>query len=89
MLSASGSTLVAGSTPAPMATKHIEVLRPFFMGGKPLKVGVVVEIDSKLAAELVHANKAKIVDAPKPVEKPIVAETLEPATRRRSSKDVG
>lgn len=87
MLSAAGSPLVAGGAPSPMSTKHIEVIRPFYFGGKPLKVGAVVEVESRFASELVCANKAKFVDAPKPVQ-PVVADTAEP-TRRRSSKDAG
>lgn len=87
MLSAIGSPLVAGSAASPMATKHVEVIRSFYLAGAAQSVGSVIEVDAKFAVELVASNKAKIVDAPKPVKVEAKASTPEPT--RRSSKNVG
>lgn len=60
MLSAAGSTLVAGSiAPSTMSkTQHIKVVRSFMHQGKPTKVGAVVEVPIGAARELVAMNKA-------------------------------
>lgn len=89
MLSVPGSPLVAGSTAVPMSTKYIEVLRPFYLGGEIKPVGKVIEVDSRFGAEMVHANKAKFVDAPKPAEKPAPAETKSPAAAKQSTAQRG
>jgi hypothetical protein len=85
VLSVPGSPLVSGSTAVHMSNKHIEVLRPFYVGGVLKRVGEVIEVESRFGSEMVHANKARVVDAPKPVEKPATAETKPPAPAKQET----
>jgi hypothetical protein len=89
MLSAISSPLVAGSAAPPMATKHIQVIRPFYMKGVVQSVGKVLEVDARFAVELVQSNKAILVDAPKPEEVKAEDAPAPAAQPRRSRKDVG
>lgn len=87
MLSAAFNPLVAGSARAVMATKHIQVTRPFYLGGKIVPAGKVLEVPAQFAAEMVSANKALIVEAKKPEA---AAPSVPPAELpKRSAKNAG
>lgn len=69
MLLAAGSALVAGSTPDeenPMNHVYIRALRAFYLHGKVVPVGAVVQVSKLFAAEMVSAKKAEITEAPQP-----------------------
>jgi hypothetical protein len=57
-------------------TRHVLVTRAFLQRGKPVAVGVTVEVDSRFAAELVTANKATYTEpkAEPPKAEPVKAE---------------
>jgi len=70
MLTTDQSPLVKGASGAPKkpTTRWVKVQRAFGIGGKfSHKVGDVIELEARLAAELITSNKVL------PVDKPIVA----------------
>ena len=70
MLSAA-SALVAGSVAAEdaMKTQTIKVRRPFWLSGKQVYAGAIVEVDERAAGELVAMGKAEKCEPapPKPI----------------------
>lgn len=41
----------------------ITVTRPFYLAGQPLDLGACVEVDDRLARELIHNGKARAAEA--------------------------
>lgn len=69
VLLAAGSGLVAGSAfsnteGTSMQTVQVEVVRAFYYEGKSQKVGARLTLPKTFAAEVVAANKAKVVAEP-------------------------
>jgi hypothetical protein len=70
MLSAN-STLVAGSVAAEAnMMQKIQVVRPFWNGGKARQAGTVLEVADNVAAELIAMGKAAPYVAPTPKPAP-------------------
>ena len=70
MLSAN-SALVAGSVAAGDAMNvKVQVVRPFWSGGKPHQADAVIEVSEFSALELIAMGKAKKYDPPSPKAKP-------------------
>lgn len=86
MLSTIGSTLVAGSTVAHMATKHVQVTRAFFFKGGVQVVGSILELESRFAVELIANNKAIATDPPK-LEEVTQSEPESETPRARRKRD--
>lgn len=63
---------------------HITVTRPFYLAGQPLDLGACVEVDDRLARELIHNGKARAAEAlpaPGPMtQKPLRRAKAAPAT---------
>lgn len=59
----------------------IKVTRAFYLGGHPQEVGTELDVDARLAAELVHNNKAQRV-----VEQP-AADPAKPAPAKAAAKE--
>lgn len=53
-----------------MKLEALKVLRPFYLDGKPTKVGEIVEVPSSLSAELRAAKKAEKTEKVEKVEAP-------------------
>lgn len=74
MLSAN-SALVAGSVAAEATmTQKVQVVRPFWFGGKPHQAGAVLDVPDTAAAELVAMGKATKYIAPPPKPAPVKVE---------------
>lgn len=79
MLTAAGSSLVAGAAPNAMSkTRTVKVTRAFLIKGEPVKAGAQLEVDHVLAAELVHAQKAVFVPTVPAMPKSTTAPTAKP-----------
>lgn len=61
MLTAAGSSLVTGAAPAAPKTVRVRALRPFLIKGQRVEVGSEIELERRLATEIVTANKAELV----------------------------
>ena len=63
----------------------ITVTRPFYLAGQPLVLDAIVEVDDRLARELIHNGKARAAEAlpaaPGPMtQKPLRRAKAAPAT---------
>lgn len=65
MIAAADNPLVAGgATGGVPRTIHIRVVRPFLMRTTRVEIDAVIEVDRRLGAELITANKAVRVSPP-------------------------
>jgi hypothetical protein len=85
MLSAA-SALVAGSVAGEqsMANQQIQVVRPFWFGGKAHQAGTVIEVPAAAAAELLAMGKAKKCDPPLPKPAPAPKVEAKAETKEQS-----
>lgn len=77
MLTAAGSSLVAGGNAQAGKTIQVRALRAFLVKGQRVEVGTVIEIARPVGMELVSSNKAELVAAAAPA-----AEAPAPAPAR-------
>ncbi|WP_310383540.1 hypothetical protein [Roseateles sp.] len=57
------SMLGGPSTTATPGLIQLRTLRPFWVDGRATKAGEVVSVAATVAADIIHSNRAEIVDA--------------------------